>query len=105
MNYKITQIDKNQARKLVSQIVKSQASPLVFSKHALIELENDDLTTADALNVLKSPDAKILNDGELSNGTYRYRIETAYILVVIAFSEDGKKIIIVTIWDKRKKGS
>jgi hypothetical protein len=105
MNYKITQIDKNQARKLVSQIVKSSVSSLVFSRHALNELENDDLSTADAMNVLKSPDAKILSDGELSNGTYRYRVETAYIMVVIAFSEDGKKIIIVTAWDKRKKGS
>lgn len=104
MNYKNTQIDRNQARKLVSQIVKSQASPFIFSRHALVELENDDLTTADALNVLKSPDAKILNDAEFSNGTYRYRIETAYILVVIAFSEDGEKIIVVTVWDKRKKG-
>jgi hypothetical protein len=104
MDFRTKQLNKNQARKLIGQIVNAQVINLIFSRHSLAELENDDLTTADVLNVLKSPDSRILKDGELINDTYRYRVETAYLLVVMAFNEDGKQIIIVTAWDKRKKG-
>lgn len=75
-----------------------------FSRHALCELEKDGLTTVDALNILKSPDSKIHQDGEFENGSFRYRIETANIVVVVGFTVDGTGINVVTAWDKRKEG-
>lgn len=62
MNYKLDRMDKNQARKQLTQVLSSSNSVL-FSRHALDELEKDDLTTSDAINILKSPDAKILSEG------------------------------------------
>ncbi|HCU23891.1 MAG TPA: hypothetical protein DF383_02645, partial [Deltaproteobacteria bacterium] len=57
-------LDKNQARKLVSKIVQENPSGIYYTQHCLKELENDDLTTSDILNVLKSPDSKILDQPE-----------------------------------------
>jgi hypothetical protein len=69
----------------------------------LVEIENDDLTTGDIWNVLKSGDSRIVDNGELHRGTYRYRLETKYLMVVVAFHANGKGLTIVTVWDKRKK--
>lgn len=100
MNYKHNRINKNQARKLLSQILNSEKPAIIFSKHALEELENDDLTTVDAVNVLKSPDS-ILEDGEFVSGSWRYRVCTTMIVVVIAFTETGTATIVVTAWYKK----
>ena len=63
-----------------------------INKHALKEIKKDELTTTDIWNILKSPDSKILNDGELERGSYRYRLETKYIVVIIAFGEKGDSL-------------
>ena len=102
MDYKLNKLDRNKARKKLATIMNSTSNP-IFSRHALQELANDDLTTVDAVNVLKSNDAKIVDEGEFENGSYRYRVETAYIMVVIAFNEEGNRIIVITAWDKRIK--
>lgn len=104
-DYKSNRLDKNQARKLVRQILAHFSDNINFSSHAILEMEKDDLTTIDILNVLKSLDSRILDEGELVNGSYRYRLETSFLMVVIAFHQNGKGIIIVTVWDKRKKES
>ena len=75
-----------------------------FSRHALEELTKDDLTTVDGWNVLKSGDARIVDEGEFEKGTYRYRIETNYIMIVVTFQSDGNGLFVVTAWDKRGKG-
>ena len=77
---------------------------VIFSRHALEELKADGLTTVDALNVLKSADARILTEGEFVNGSYRYRLETKNIMIVISFWITGDGLIVVTAWDKRNKG-
>lgn len=97
MNYKLNRIDKNQARKLLGQILNSERPKIIFSRHALEELENDDLTTVDATNVLKSQDS-FLEEGEFENGSWRYRVSTQKIVVVIAFTELGDGTIVVTAW-------
>lgn len=94
---------KNQARKHLSQILNSGAN-IHFSKHAIIELGKDGLNTVDAINVLKSPAAMILSEAEFENGSYRYRVETRYLMVVVAFTVNGMEVIVVTAWDKRKRG-
>jgi hypothetical protein len=104
IDFKSKRSDKVKARKLVAEIVNRYPQNISFSGHALSELQKDALTTVDAWNILKSTAAKIHGEGELEKGSYRYRLETNFIMVVISFWPDGKGLTIVTAWDKRKKG-
>jgi hypothetical protein len=104
IDFKSKKTDKVKARKLIAEIAGSYSSNINFSKHALTELMKDGLTTVDALNVLKSSDSKIHDEGELKDGSYRYRLQTNFITVVVAFWPNGKGLNVVTAWDKRKKG-
>jgi len=98
-DYRGKRLDKNQARKRVSAIAREHPENIRFSRHALEEMLNDDLITADILNVIKSPSSKILSEAELENGSYRYRLETNNIMVIVSFdSEDS--LVIVTAWRK-----
>lgn len=94
-----TKLNRIQARKLVTEIIHKFPANIRFSKHALEELCKDKLTTSDALNVIKSPDAKIISEGELEKGSYRYRLETNRILVVISF-DTPTSFVVVTAWRK-----
>jgi len=100
IDYKASRLNRNEARKQITKIMSQHPEGVRFSRHAHEELEKDDLTTVDALNVLKSPDSKILADGELEKGSYRYRLETKNILVVIGFQEDGAGLTVITAWRK-----
>ncbi len=62
-------------------------------------MKKDGLTTVDVLNIIKSPSAKVLHEGELEKGTYRYRLETGSITVVVAFSSQTS-LVVVTAWRK-----
>lgn len=105
IDYKASRLNRNEARKQVTKILSQHPEAVRFSRHALEELEKDDLTTGDALNVLRSPDSKIHKDGELEKGSYRYRVETNNILVVIGFQEDGNGLVVITAWRKGKGGA
>lgn len=72
---------------------------MVLSRHAKEELAKDRLTVVDARNVLRA--GKILEEPELENGTWRYRVQTAQIVVVLAFVSESK-LKIVTAWRKKK---
>lgn len=92
-------MNKEEARKLVSKIANKHSVNIRFSKHALDEIKKDNLTISDILNVIKSSHSRILSDAEFENGSYRYRLETAKIMVVIAFiSKDC--LVVVTSWRK-----
>ena len=98
-DYRGKRLDKNQARKRVSAIAREHPENIRFFRHALEEMLNDDLITADILNVIKSPSSKILSEAELENGSYRYRLETNNIMVIVSYdSEDS--LVIVTAWRK-----
>ena len=101
-NYKKDRLDKNQARKRVSDIVENHPIGVFFTDHALKEAQKDRLTTIDLWNVLKSPDSQIYDEGEEKQGTYRYRLETKFIMLIISFSSSGKELFVITVWDKRK---
>lgn len=103
-DYKRNRLSKSEAHKKLREIIRSNPSNPIFSAHAINELKKDGLYTVDAINVLESPDARILLDGEFENGSFRYRIETSFIMIVFAFNERATAIIIVTAWDKRKRG-
>ena len=103
VDYKTTKLDKTQARKTIAEIVVRFAHNVHFSRHALDEMAKDGLTTVDVWNVLKSGDARIIDEGELEKGSFRYRLETSFIMVVVAFHSEGEGFNVVTVWDKRKK--
>lgn len=101
-DFKKEKMSKLEARKRIRLIIDKFPGNIFFSKHSLEELKEDGLTTIDALNVLKSTDSKISDEGEFENGSYRYRVQTNYMMVVVSFSNDGNCINVVTAWDKRK---
>ena len=99
VDLRIHRLDRNQARKLIAEIVAQHPENVRFSKHALEEMKKDNLTTGDILNVMKSSSAKIVAEPELENGSYRYRLRTSNIGVVLAFVSKTT-CVIVTAWRK-----
>lgn len=97
----VGRLDKNKARKLSLELCKK--SKIIFSKHSLKELINDDLDRMDAINVIMSPSAKIIKSPEFENGSWRYRVETNKICVVITFTEKPSGIIVVTVFRIERK--
>jgi hypothetical protein len=102
-NYTTDKLNRNEARKRVALVVSKYPNNIFFSSHALEELINDGLTTIDVLNILKSHQSRICKEGEFEKGSYRYRVETKNLVVVIAFHKAGNGITVVTAWDKRSK--
>lgn len=89
--------NRNEAKKLIQAICLQGV--VVFSRHAKEELAQDDMDAVDVNNVLWG--GKILEEAELENGTWRYRIHTAQMVVVVAFVSESK-LKIVTAWRKKK---
>jgi hypothetical protein len=80
------------ARKLIREILR--AGRFVYSRHAKEELLADDLTTVDCENVLRGG---VVGPGEFEHGTWRYRVETSRITVVVAFRSEHE-LVVVTVW-------
>ena len=81
-----------EAKQLVRSIVEN--GTVEFSGHAIAEMEKDELDTTDCLNLLR---AGVYNPPELTNGEWRYRIETQRICVVFAFTSETR-MRVVTAW-------
>jgi len=88
--------NRNEARKRIQEI--SRDGVVVFSRHAEEELAKDDLTAVDARNVLRA--GKILEEPEWVNGTWRYRVHTARMTVVVAFVSEAS-LRVITAWRKK----
>lgn len=91
-------LDSLQASKLLKRILGERDTG--FSQHARDEMEADDLAEPDIANTLR---CGLVGDGELINGTWRYRVETERIGVVVAFRGEAEAII-VTAWRKKARG-
>lgn len=102
IDYKSHKLDKGQVRKLIARLI-ADGAIVHFSGHSLEEMSKDGLCQGDVRNILGSTDARINSDGELEKGSYRYRLETNFIMVVVAFNRVGTQIVVVTVWDKRKR--
>lgn len=89
-------LNKNEARKKLIEL--SKQGLIFFTKHALVELKNDDLDRTDAVNVLCSSSSKIEREPEYKNGTWRYSVTTRTICVVITFQEDPTGILVITVF-------
>lgn len=85
-------LNADDARALIRSILKG--GDVAFSRHALTELENDDMTTVDAVNVLRGG---VVRPGEFENGSWRYRVQTGRMTVVVAF-RSRTELIVVTAW-------
>lgn len=92
-------LDRAEARKLVARIANFHPYGIRFSRHALKAMKEDDLLLSDIVNVIKNPDAKIFNEGELEKSSFRYRLETEDIVVIIAFVS-LTSFVVVTVWRK-----
>lgn len=88
---------KNQALKKIRELLKSHCDVL-FTGHAIQELKNDGLDRTDALNVLHTESARITDEPELINDSWRYRIGTNAIIVVVAFMINSKGLIVITVF-------
>ena len=76
-----------------------EGGTVAFSKHALEELNKDVLTTVDCVNVLRGG---VVQAPELERGTWRYRVLTNRICVVVAFRSDDE-VVVVTAWRIRQR--
>lgn len=94
-----TRLGKNQARKMVSEIVNKYPANVFYSKHALEELADDGLTTVDVLNIIKSGSARIDKQPEFDDerNSWKYRLETNNITVVLSFSSETS-FVVITAW-------
>jgi hypothetical protein len=81
------------AKDLIQQIIAEHS--VIFTKHARSEMEKDDLADIDVKNVLRA--GLMLGPAEMERGTWRYRVGTPRIVVVIAFQSETE-LRIVTAW-------
>jgi hypothetical protein len=81
-----------EARRLIREIL--ETGSVTFSKHAEEEMAKDNLTMVDVTNVLRGG---VLDPAELENGSWRYRIRTARIAVIVAFRSETE-LRVVTAW-------
>ena len=76
-----------------------QGGQVAFSRHAIEELLKDGLTTVDCVNVMRAGRVKMPAD--LTNQTWRYRVETPRITVVVAFRSE-EELVVVTAWRAKR---
>ncbi len=83
------------ARNLIRQILKSGV--VAPSGHGIEEMAKDNLTMVDCTNVLRGG---AVDPPDFEKGTWRYRVRTMRICVVVAFRSDSK-LLIVTAWREK----
>jgi hypothetical protein len=80
------------AKKLIRQILLT--GNVVVTSHAQREMTKDGMTMVDVTNVLRGG---VVDPAEYENGSWRYRVRTARMCVVVSFrSED--ELVVVTAW-------
>jgi len=84
------------AKTLIQAILKS--GNVGMSRHALEEMEKDKLIVGDINNVLRGG---VVEEGELEKGSWRYRVRTSKIFVVICFRSETE-LHVVTCWRLKK---
>src|SRR5262245_29145995 len=90
-------LDTAAAKRRIRAILESGITR--FSSHALDEMKQDDLSTVDCVNVLRGG---VVQPPDLERGTWRYRVLTNRICVVVALRSD-EELVVVTAWRIRAK--
>jgi hypothetical protein len=80
------------AKQLIQQIL--QGGSVTFSRHAEQEMAKDNLTMVDVTNILQGG---VVDPAEFENGSWRYRVRSARIAVVVAFRSESE-LRVVTAW-------
>jgi hypothetical protein len=80
------------ARRLIREVLRSGS--VALSRHAEAEVAKDNLTMVDVTNVLRGG---VVDPAEFENGSWRYRVRTARIAVVVAFRSETE-LRVVTAW-------
>jgi hypothetical protein len=91
-------LDPVRARALIRKILES-GSVSYSKRHADEELEKDQMSRVDVVNVLR---AGWVDPAELREGTWRYRVRTPKMAVVVAFRSETE-IRVVTAWRERTR--
>ena len=84
-----------EAKALIRSIL--QTGHTVWSRHALTEMAGDkhgEIIRADVVNVLRGG---VIEPGEFERGSWRYRVHTNRIWVVVAFNSESE-LVVVTAW-------
>ena len=68
----------------------------MMSSHDFDEMARDLMTTVDVTNVLRGG---VVEPPELERGTWRYRVRTNLMCVVVAFRSE-RHLVVVTAWRK-----
>jgi hypothetical protein len=84
------------ARRLIRGILEN--GQVTFSGHSLEALADDDLSTVDAVNVLR---AGTVDPADFEKECWRYRVRTRRMVVVVAFRSETE-IRIVTAWREKQ---
>ena len=91
----IEPLSADEAKRII--MVALSTGTVNFTSHALKELAKDKKTTVDATNVLRGG---VVQPGELENGSWRYRVMTTRMTVVVAFLSESA-VVVVTAWKVR----
>lgn len=83
------------AKQLVRLVL--EQGTLSFSAHAIAEMEKDALASTDCVNVLRGG---VYEPPELIGDTWRYRVTTPRICVVIAIPSTDR-VRVVTAWRRK----
>jgi len=70
-----------------------------WSTHVRQEMLKDGFTTVDCLNVLRA--GAVTESADFEGGTWRYRVHTNRMCVVVAFRSDTE-LRVITTWRKRR---
>jgi hypothetical protein len=94
------QLSGAQARELARKILREGST--VFTRHARLEMEKDDLLETDVVNAISG--GLITEPGELGQrGDWCYRIRTERVTVVFMF-RSTTELVVVTAWRQRRRG-
>ena len=80
------------ARRLIRDIL--TRGEVVSSRHANDEMSRDRLDLVDCVNALRGG---VVEPGELERGTWRYRVRSRDVWVVVTFRSE-RRLAIVTAW-------
>jgi len=86
---------RDQVRKLIGPILRE--GRFSISKHAREQMAKRNLIDNDVINVLRC--GNIHDEGELEKGSWRYRVETGRMIVVVAF-RSTEALVVVSAWRK-----
>ena len=85
-------LSPDQSKKLVRRSL--EAGEVRFSGHSEQEMADDSLETLDCINVLRGG---FVEPAEFERGSWRYRVVTRRIAVVVAFRSETV-LVVVTAW-------